>query len=208
MEVMTLRQFAEAEGVTYESVRRLVTKYAEDLGNHIYTKDNTRFLDEWALAFLREKRRQSPIIRVVKDRGEEIQALQDQIAALESQREELTARLLAAQDKIAEAKSQTAVVQDKLIESQQRVIALQENETKYLEARLEVDGIRRERDQLAEELQAAEAREAVAGQTARLHQEEAERAREDAAAEKQRADDLQKEVERFRPSIFGFYRKV
>ena len=208
MEVMTLRQFADAEGVTYESVRRLVTKYAEDLGNHIYTKDNTRFLDEWALAFLREKRRQSPIIRVVEDRGEEIQALQDQIAALESQKAELTARLLAAQDKIAEAKSQTAVVQDKLIESQQRVIALQENETKYLEARLEVDGIRSERDRLRDAIDAAEAREATAGQTARLHQEEAERAREDAAAEKQRADDLQKEVERFRPSIFGFYRKV
>lgn len=201
MAALTITQFAETEGISYEAVRQQIRKAGPALDGHIFKISGVKYLDEWAVDFLRERRRKTTVYVHTKKTDDEVEALQKRV-------EDLTARLLAAQDMIAESRKEASTAQEKLIETQQRVIALQENETKYLESRLEVDGIRADRDRLAEELTAAEARETIAGQTVQLHREEAERAREDAEIERRRADDLQKEVERFRPSIFGFYRKV
>ena len=44
MELVTLKQFAEEKGITYEAVRKQTIKYADELEGHIVTVDGTSWL--------------------------------------------------------------------------------------------------------------------------------------------------------------------
>ena len=79
MELKTIRQFAEEQQVSYESIRRQLKVYRKDLESHIIKKGRTQFLDETAVEFLRTKRRENPVIVVKQDYREEIQDLKSQI---------------------------------------------------------------------------------------------------------------------------------
>lgn len=93
MELLTIRQFAEQEMVSYEAVRRQLERYKDDLQGHIIRKGNTRFLDETAVNFLSEKRKDNPIIESKRNYQGEIEQLQEQV-------ENLKIKLLEAQQKI------------------------------------------------------------------------------------------------------------
>ena len=103
MELVTIKQFADSQGISYEAVRKQLHKYSEELSGHVIPKDRTRYLDEVAVKFLQERRRESPIILQNMDQGEEISRLMDQV-------EYLRAQLVSAQNK--------------LLESQERIISL------------------------------------------------------------------------------------
>ena len=47
MEVMTTRQFAESQQVTYEAIRKQLIRYREELEGHIIQKGRTKYLDEY-----------------------------------------------------------------------------------------------------------------------------------------------------------------
>ena len=47
MDFVTLRDFAEQKGVTYEAIRRQVAKYETELRGHIVVRERTKFLDEY-----------------------------------------------------------------------------------------------------------------------------------------------------------------
>lgn len=106
MELVTIKQFADSQGISYEAVRKQLQKYSEELSGHVIRKDRTRYLDEKAVEFLKERRRESPIVLQTIDQGEEIGRLQDQVESL---------------------KAQLVTAQNKLLEAQERVISLQED---------------------------------------------------------------------------------
>ena len=114
MELVTIKQFADSQGITYEAVRRQVARYSEELSDHIIRQNRTQYLDEKAVEFLKERRRESPIVLQTIDQGEEIGRLQDQVESL---------------------KAQLVTAQNKLLEAQERVISLQDEAQKALEDR-------------------------------------------------------------------------
>ena len=105
MEIMSIKQFADSQGITYEAVRKQVVRYAEELSDHVIRKGRTQFLDETAIEFLKERRRESPIVLQTIDQSEEISRLQAQLESL---------------------RSQLVSAQNKLLETQERVISLAE----------------------------------------------------------------------------------
>ena len=54
-DMVTLKQFADDQGISYEAVRRQVVRYADDLRGHVVRKQHTQYLDDEAVAFLKER---------------------------------------------------------------------------------------------------------------------------------------------------------
>lgn len=193
MDVRSIKQFAEEQNVSYEAIRRQIVKYSDELKDHIVRRNRTQYLDEWAINFLKEKRKESPIVLMNMDQNEEIEALKAQVDLLKS-------KLLVAQDQIISLQDETK----KAIESQVRYTALlEDNEAK------------------AKRLKEAESREADLSREIekkddqiRTIQTEAEDLRKKSEEDQKTIEDLQKErdearteAQSFTRSIFGFYRK-
>ena len=179
MEFMTVKQLADDQGVTYEAIRRLVSRHSDELKDHIHQKDQTRYLDEWAVDFLKKKRRESPIVVTVQDQGSEIETLQAQV-------EDLRARLAKAQEELTN-------IQSARIADQAKIISLQDEVKLQLQAKIEFDSVIESRDRAEEARQAAE--------------EKAETLQAQHETDQQQIEELQKEVSSFERSLFGFYRK-
>lgn len=179
MELVTLKQYAETRKVTYESVRRMVNKYREQLAGHIIRDNGTQFLDEEAVAFLSDKRRQFKMVVVSEDSAAKIEELQAEI-------ESLRALLLTSQTELANT-------QKKLIDAQETVKQAIESNTKYNllieshertqheldEANADLDRTRKDLDQVRNQLKIAEIDKQIA----------------------------EKEAGSYHRSFFGFYRK-
>ena len=107
MEVRKIKDFAQEQGVSYEAIRRQVKKYAEDLEGHIITKGKTQYLDSYAMDFLADRRKESPIILLNQNINAELE----------------------------ETKLELEKMQKLLLEAQQRIILLQEDNIKAIESK-------------------------------------------------------------------------
>ena len=107
MDLMTLKQFADDQGISYEAVRRAVKRHGDKLTGHIIENDGIRYLDEEAVKILKERRRESPIVVQTMDQGEEIRDLTAQI-------ESLRAQLMQAQNELLSSKDRIIALQDEL----------------------------------------------------------------------------------------------
>lgn len=179
MEFVTLKQFADSKGISYEAVRKQVVRYADELKGHITVKQRTQYIDDWAVTFLSERRRESPIVMVTEDQRTEIEKLTEQV-------ETLKAQLVAAQNELLSAKDQVITLQGEtrqLIETKANYESLltahtiQEEKMKGMETDLTRAEIQREADQ--------------------KRMEELQKERDQAIAE----------ANSYTRSIFGFYRK-
>lgn len=151
MELVTIKQFADSQGISYEAVRKQLHKYSKELSGHVIRKDRTRYLDEVAVKFLQERRRESPIILQNMDQGEEISRLQAQL-------ESMRAQLVSAQNKLLESQERIISLQDeaqKALEDKARYTALlEDNETQKKKLQETEDQLRRveaERDEAVQE---------------------------------------------------------
>ena len=119
---MTLKQYADDQGISYEAVRKQVIRYAEELSDHIVTQDRKKYLDQYAVKFLTERRRESPIILMNMDQNEENQRLKEEI-------ESLRVKLMTAQNELLKEKDRIIDLQDeakKTLEDRARYTALLE----------------------------------------------------------------------------------
>lgn len=53
----SFQEYANMQGITYEAVRRQVLKHQESLEGHIIQRSNAKYLDDYAVNFLRENSR-------------------------------------------------------------------------------------------------------------------------------------------------------
>lgn len=137
MEMMTVRQLAEKHNVTYESMRKLLSKHAEALKGHIVTQDRTRYLDEWAIQFLEEERKKSKIVVIREDHTDEIARLSEEV-------EKLKAQLVAAQAELLTA-------QQARISALDRIVELQETERAALTMKEDLEKQKQETESLREQ---------------------------------------------------------
>ena len=214
MELVTLKQYAISQRISYEAVRRQVTRYQKELSGHIIKRNRTQFLDEKAVEFLTDRRRSSPIILMNMDQSEENARLKEQV-------ESLKAQLMTAQNELLKS-------QDDRLKAQERIIALQDEAKKTLEdqakyaALLEDNRLKAKKLQEAEdqimEIQKEREEDQLTIQTIRTEaddlREEADGLRKKADEDRRTIEDLQEqrdaaqaEAQSYKRSIFGFYRK-
>lgn len=179
MDLMTLKQFADDQGISYEAVRRAVKRHGDKLTGHIIENDGVRYLDEEAVKILRERRRESPIVVQTMDQGEEIRELTAQIESL---------------------RSQLMQAQNELLSSKDRIIALQDELKAGIEDRAKYQLLLTDNEEQKRKLRDAEAD---------LDQEKEMRQYLQRKNEEQgkQIEELRKEADSFEKSWFGFYRK-
>lgn len=115
MNVISLKDYAKQNNITYEAVRQQVVRYKDDLAEHIIRDGRQQFLDEEAVAFLDSKRQKNPVAIIQQDKDEQIEALRND-------KEALLIKLASVQDELLQEKNK---VQD-LIDEQKGQIALLE----------------------------------------------------------------------------------
>lgn len=96
MNVVTLRDYAKQNNISYEAVRKQVVRYKKELDGHLIRDGRQQFLDEEAVAFLDAKRQKNPVAIIQMDKDEAIEDLKAQldvaknkIIALQEQRDQL-----------------------------------------------------------------------------------------------------------------------
>lgn len=197
---MTLKQYADDQGISYEAVRKQVIRYAEELSDHIITQDRKKYLDQYAVKFLTERRRESPIILMNMDQNEENQRLKEEV-------ESLRVRLMTAQNELLKEKDRIISLQDeakKTIEDRARYTALLEESKAKDEKLKEMTGQVGDLSRQIEEKDGQIRTIQTETDDLRRQVEEDRKKIEDLSRER---DEAQNEAQSFTRSIFGFYRK-
>lgn len=83
--MVKIKEYAEEHGVSYEAVRSQIKRYSTELSDHIIKKGRTQYLDEDAVAFLDEKRKENPIVVVDNQLVDQIKSLQEENSRLRDQ---------------------------------------------------------------------------------------------------------------------------
>ncbi len=110
MNLLTIKEYAKKKNVSYEAVRKQIQKYKDgELKDHIIRKNKTQYLDEFAVDFLDNRRRESPIMLVQMDKDEEIQRLTDENRML-------LVKIAELQDALLKEKDEVKVLQQEKIE--------------------------------------------------------------------------------------------
>lgn len=103
MNVITLRDYAKQNNISYEAVRKQVVRYQDELAGHLIRDGRQQFLDEEAVAFLDARRQKNPvaIIQIEKD---------EKIEQLENENKQLLLKLATVQDALLAEKDKTDVL--------------------------------------------------------------------------------------------------
>lgn len=174
MTVISLKDYAKNNGISYEAVRQQVVHYADELGDHIIKDGRQQFLDEKAVAFLDSKRQKNPVAVYQIEKDEEIERLTDE-------NKTLLVKIAAQADQIAELaqwKAENALL-----------IA----ESKHNQALISI-AEERARVSVQERIAAEEVSEQMRKE-AKMRADEAELAKEARRRAEQQAADLQTELD-------------
>jgi len=139
MELVSIREFAEMQMVSYEAVRRQTHTYAEQLKGHIIKKGRTQYLDNYAVEFLSERRKENAIIESKRNYQLEIRSLQEEL-------ENYKIKLLEAQNRIISLQERQQALETENIRNN-LLLEINDENKKQMEQRL---------DTLQEKLEQAE----------------------------------------------------
>ena len=179
MEMVTIKDYADSQNVSYEAVRKQIVRYKDELDGHIAIKNRTQYLDDWAVKFLTGRRREHPVILVNQEKDESIEAMKQHI-------ESLRAQLMQAQNE--------------LLSSKDRIIALQDEVKAGIEDRAKYQLLLTDNEEQKRKLRDAE-------MTIEEKQADLDQERETRRYLQRQNEDLQKEASSYEKSWFGFYRK-
>ncbi len=76
--MISIKDYAADNGVSYEAVRRQIVQYREQLEGHIHLQGRKQFLDDVAIAFLNQHRAQNPVSVYNKEAVEELRTLKEE----------------------------------------------------------------------------------------------------------------------------------
>ena len=191
---MTIREYARQRSVSYEAIRKQINRCQKDLEGHITTKGQTKYLDEYAVEYLDQRRSERPVSVVHWEETEVVKALRDQIDALKNELMTTQKRLIDAQSEnqlLIEAKTKYDLLLESSNEKTATIETLREDLTES----------RKTSDQLRDDLKSAR------DETDQLRKQ-ADEAKERAEKLKKERDTAAKEAKSYRKSVFGLYRKI
>lgn len=119
--LISLKDYAKDNGISYEAVRQQVKRYSEDLEGHIRHEGRTQLLDDTAVAILDSHRARNPVAVYDRGRDKEIHELEEEIIRLEAEVDLYKTKLIDVQEMIiagenAQALIAAAKTQQKLLE--------------------------------------------------------------------------------------------
>lgn len=76
--MITIRDYAKENNVSYEAIRKQIKRYEDELNGHIIKQNRTQFLDDIAVAILDQHRRENPVIIVNQDTDYRLKQLEDE----------------------------------------------------------------------------------------------------------------------------------
>ena len=140
--MVSIKDYAKSKGVSYEAVRKQVSRYSEELKGHISVKNRTKYLDDDAVAFLDQKRAENPIIIMESNKDDELQRLKEENDLLKNQllefqnkhikyREEIDEKL----HLIAQAEAQKNLLEDKQRQLEEKNKQIEEKEVQLQKER-------------------------------------------------------------------------
>ena len=129
MELVSIKEFAESQMVSYEAVRRQTHTYAEQLKGHIIKKGRTQYLDNYAVEFLSEKRKENAVIESKRNYQLEIRSLQEEL-------ENYKIKLLEAQHKIISLQERQQALETENIRNN-LLLEINDENKKQMEQRLD-----------------------------------------------------------------------
>lgn len=73
--MISIKDYAKQNNVTYEAVRQQIKRYREQLDDHIIQDGRTQYLDDIAVTFLDERRQKNPVVVYQQGKDETIEAM-------------------------------------------------------------------------------------------------------------------------------------
>ena len=73
--MLSIKDYAKQKNISYEAVRQSVKRYEKELENHVFVQGKTRYLDDFAMDFLDQKRSVNPVVIYEVSKDEEIDRL-------------------------------------------------------------------------------------------------------------------------------------
>lgn len=98
--MVSIAEYAKQKQVSYQAVNQQIKRYQKELKGHIHKQGKSRFLDDEAVEFLNQKRKENPVTVVQEGRTERITELEDQVKVLTARIVELQDRLIQSKDTI------------------------------------------------------------------------------------------------------------
>ena len=113
----SIKEFARIENISYEAVRQQIKRYENELQGHLFKEGRTRYLDDWAMDFLREKKKKNPIIIQQYDHAAEIEQLKLEKEQLLMQLNLVQNQLIESQKLLLEKTEENSNLKIQLLES-------------------------------------------------------------------------------------------
>ena len=135
--MISAKDYAAKKNVSYEAVRKQLTRYKEELQNHITVRNRPRYLDDYAVNFLDQKRAASPIIIVQTTKDEEIDRLKAENAELNRKITAQAEAIAALAQWKAENAMAVAVAENQKLLLEQKDLSIQELNKQILTYRVE-----------------------------------------------------------------------
>lgn len=96
--MITIREYAAKQHISYEAVRKQLKRYSRELEGHLVKQNRTQFLDEYAVQFLDEKRKHNPVIVMEHSKSEELESVKQENEELKNRIIELQSMVMALQE--------------------------------------------------------------------------------------------------------------
>lgn len=169
MNVISLKDYAKQNNISYEAVRQQVVRYKEELDSHIIRDGRQQFLDEEAVAFLDARRQKNPVAIIQIGKDERIQELEEENKqllkklaivqeALLSEKEKNQALITAQDGRIALLEADNEAAREKVAKAEKAAQEAQEGlVAAHNDFEKELDKVKKEveeRDGIIQELEA------------------------------------------------------
>lgn len=196
--MISIKEYAQNNNISYEAVRQQVARYRTELGDHVVRDGRQQFLDDEAVAFLDERRQKNPIVIYQASKDEEIERLHGENEGLLRELNAAKDRIIAQQDRLFELASADQKIQllEARSEEETRKSAVLEAENAAAAKRIAESAQR-----IAEAESAAETSRCIA----EAADQERERAEARAEAAERQAADLQAQLDRL--AVAGFFER-
>lgn len=178
--MMTIKQYAKMQNVSYEAIRKQVERYRADLDGHIIKDNKVQMLDDYAIDFLNQRRRESPVIIYEKERTEIEEQLRAELDSTKSL----------------------------LIQAQSEIIKLNDTRLQLVEATVRVQYLTEQNEKISSELKGAAAAAAALDVIKAEKEKELEAIREQIRQLTEDRDNAVREASSYTKTWFGLYKKL
>ena len=167
--MVSIRDYAKMNNVSYEAIRQQVKRYEDELNGHIIKQNRTQFLDDVAVDILDQHRKENPVVIINQDTDSRLKQLEDE-------NKNLLIKVAQQADKISQLnedlKNKTEQMTSLLLENKEKTFLLEQKKDQTKEINQLKEQLDREKkeqlNQQVKQLKARKSQEERKARTKRL----------------------------------------